>query len=117
VILMWRDQSKSLWVLIDSGADESFMDATMVSELGIPTQPLSVPMDSRAPDGCSIGSVTDSDMVQLDQSQCPFRHGFQETTVRTYSSFSSIHPMFLLFWNFLGSKNTTLLLTGPRAPS
>jgi hypothetical protein len=56
--LLWGDQSKSLRVFIDSGADESFMDATLVLELGIPTQPLSVPMDVRALDGCSIGRVT-----------------------------------------------------------
>jgi hypothetical protein len=55
---MWGDQSKSLQVLIDSGADESFMDATLVSELSIPTQLLSVPMDARALDGRSIGRVT-----------------------------------------------------------
>lgn len=58
VILLWGDQSKSLWVLIDSGADESFMDATMVSELSISTQLLSVTMDARALDGRSIGRVT-----------------------------------------------------------
>lgn len=34
------------------------MDTTLVSELGIPTQPLSTPMDVRALDGCSIGRVT-----------------------------------------------------------
>jgi hypothetical protein len=60
VILLWGDQSKSLRVLIDSGADESFMDATLVSELGIPTQLLSVLMDARAMDGRSIGRVTHS---------------------------------------------------------
>ena len=34
------------------------MDATLASELNIPTQPLSTPMDVRALDGCSIGRVT-----------------------------------------------------------
>ena len=58
--LLWGDQSKSLWVLIASGADESFMDATLVSELSIPTQLLSVPMDARALEGLSIGRVTHS---------------------------------------------------------
>jgi hypothetical protein len=47
-ILLWGNQSKSLWVLIDSGADESFMNVTLASELGMPTQPLSIPMDVRA---------------------------------------------------------------------
>ena len=60
VILLWVDQSKSCRVLIDSGADESFMDATLVSELGISTQLLSVPMDARALDGRTIGRVTHS---------------------------------------------------------
>ena len=57
-ILLWGNQSKSLRVLIDSGADENFWDATLVSELGIPTQPLSLPMDVRVLDGCAIGRVT-----------------------------------------------------------
>jgi hypothetical protein len=57
-ILLWGNQSKSLWVLIDSGADYSFRDATLASELGIPTQPLSIPMDFRALDGSAIGRVT-----------------------------------------------------------
>ena len=34
------------------------MDTTLVSELGIPTQPLFIPMDIRVLDGCSIGRVT-----------------------------------------------------------
>ena len=42
-ILLWGNQSKSLQVLIDSGADDSFLDATLTSELNIPTQPLSIP--------------------------------------------------------------------------
>jgi hypothetical protein len=46
--LLWGDQSKSIRVLIDSGAEESFMDTTMVLELSISTQPLSIPMDVRA---------------------------------------------------------------------
>ena len=34
------------------------MDTTLASELDIPTQPLSIPMDVRALDRCSIGGVT-----------------------------------------------------------
>ena len=41
-------------------ADESFMDATIASELDIPTQPLTVPMDNRALDGSSTEEVTHS---------------------------------------------------------
>ena len=36
--LLWGDQDESLRVLHDSGAHESFIDATLVSELGITTQ-------------------------------------------------------------------------------
>lgn len=60
VILLWGDWSKFLRVLIDYGADESFVHATLVCKLGISTQLLSVPMDARALDGCSIGRVTHS---------------------------------------------------------
>ena len=56
--LLWGDQSKSLQVLIDSGADVSLMDVTLASELGIPTQPLSIPMGVRVLDARSIGRVT-----------------------------------------------------------
>lgn len=87
-LVLWGDQSKSLRVLIDSGADECLMDATIASELGIPTQPLSVLMDARALDGRSIGDVTHSTV--------PFNYGFLVTTVRQYSS--SLHlSMFRLF--------------------
>ena len=66
MLVLWGDQSKSLQVLIDSGADENLVDATIASELGIPTQPLSLPMDARALDGRSIGEATDSTVpVQL----------------------------------------------------
>jgi hypothetical protein len=37
-MLLWMNQSKSHRVLIDSGADESFMDATLAPELDIPTE-------------------------------------------------------------------------------
>ena len=57
-ILLCGDQSKSLWVLIDSGADKSFLDTTLASELNIPSQSLSIPMDVRALDVRSIGVVT-----------------------------------------------------------
>ncbi|KAM9561826.1 uncharacterized protein ACWYII_025626 [Salvelinus alpinus] len=55
--MLWGDRSKSLRVLMNSGANESFMD-TLVSELGISTQLLSVPMNARGLDGRSIGRVT-----------------------------------------------------------
>ena len=41
-----------------TGVAESFLDATLASELNIPTQPLSIPMDVRALDVRSIGRVT-----------------------------------------------------------
>ena len=37
------------------GLMRAFLDTTLASELNIPTQPLSIPMDVRALDGRSIG--------------------------------------------------------------
>jgi hypothetical protein len=54
--LFWGERSKSLRLLIDSGANEGFMDATLVLELGIPTHTISTPMDVKALDGQSTGS-------------------------------------------------------------
>lgn len=59
-ILLWIDRLKSHQVLIDSVADEIFMDATLVSELGVSTQLLSTPNDARPLDRRAIGRVTDS---------------------------------------------------------
>jgi hypothetical protein len=42
-ILLFWNQFKSLRVHIDSGADDSFLVATLASELGIPTQPSPFP--------------------------------------------------------------------------
>ena len=57
-MLLWGNQSKYLLVFMNSGAYESFMDATLASELDIPTQPLSIHMDVRVFDGHSIGRAT-----------------------------------------------------------
>ena len=56
--LLWGDQSKSHQIRIDLRADMSLMDVTLASELSIPTQPRSFPMNVRALYGRSIGQVT-----------------------------------------------------------
>ena len=56
--LLLGDQSKSLQTIIDSAADMSLMDDTLVSELRIPTQPLSITMNVRVLDGRYNGQVT-----------------------------------------------------------
>ena len=43
---------------LSGSSDESFLDATLASELNIATQPLSIPMDVRVLDGRSTGWVT-----------------------------------------------------------
>jgi hypothetical protein len=42
--MLWGDQSNSFQILIDSGADISLIYVTLASEMGIPTQPLSISM-------------------------------------------------------------------------
>ena len=53
--LLGGDQSKSLQILIDSGADMSLMDVTLESELGIATLPFPFPVNVKALDGHFIG--------------------------------------------------------------
>ena len=55
-------------------------------------------------------------MEELPIALFPLICGFQEITVRLYN-FSSWIPLMFLYWDFLGSKNTTPLLTGPRVQS
>ena len=74
----------------------------MLSELGIPTQPLSVPMDARALDGRSIGRVTHSTVPMI------FGHHSESIQLLLTS---------LWFWDFLGSRSTIPILTGPRVQS
>lgn len=57
-ILLWGAQSNTIRVLIDSGADESFIDSALVQQLGISTQRLSTPIEARALDGRPLGKVT-----------------------------------------------------------
>ena len=97
-ILLWGDRSKFLRVLMHSGADGSFMDATLVSDLVISTQHLSIPMDARAFDGHLAGSLT----VRFP-STC-------ECQVNTVSpcSFCSLSLLtYPWFWDCHGSRGTT----------
>lgn len=57
-LLSWKSQSRSVKVIIDSGADESFIHRDLVGLLGIPTHPLSTPVVARALDGRSISRIT-----------------------------------------------------------
>ena len=57
-LLSWRSQSHSGKVVIDLGADESFIHRDLVELLGIPTHPLSTPVVDRAMDGRSISRIT-----------------------------------------------------------
>ena len=99
VILLWGDQVKSLQVLNDSGTDESFMDAT--SSLFPRT----------------LGHWMAAPLEESRTAQFPLICGYQAITVSLYS-FSLLNPLTsLLCWDFLGSKSTIPLLTGPRVQS
>ena len=45
--LMWRERSFPFTALIDSGVDESFIDSRVCQQLGIETEPLNVPLDTK----------------------------------------------------------------------
>ena len=53
-ILLWQDQTFPLSILLDSGADESFIDREVVHQLGIDTIPLDSPIETQALDGSSL---------------------------------------------------------------
>ena len=56
--LWWRTKALPLHALIDSGADESFIDQGIVRQLGIETMPLTIPIDAKGLNGSLIARVT-----------------------------------------------------------
>lgn len=58
VSLFWKRQSIQLSALIDSGADESFIDAALASQLDLPTVGLDQPLRASALDGRLLANVT-----------------------------------------------------------
>ena len=53
---MGASQHTTLQAFIDSGAAESFLDAMLAAELGLPIEPLERPLPVMAIDGRSLGS-------------------------------------------------------------
>ena len=56
--LSWKDQTLEVLALIDSGADESFLDTRLVKQLGLPTEPLEEPQEASTLDGRLLARVT-----------------------------------------------------------
>lgn len=56
--ICWRDQTLELLALIDSGADKSFLDTTLVKQLGLPTELLEEPLEASTLDGRLLARVT-----------------------------------------------------------
>ena len=55
--LLWQDQAFPLTILLDSGADESFINREVVHQLGIDTVPLDSPIETQALDGRTLARV------------------------------------------------------------
>ena len=55
--LMWRERLFPFMALIDSGADESVIDSRVCQQLGIETEPLDVPLDTKALIGMLLARV------------------------------------------------------------
>ncbi|KAJ8013669.1 hypothetical protein DPEC_G00032200 [Dallia pectoralis] len=49
--LSWEQQSLQLSALVDSGADENFLDSNLVSQAGIPVEVLPAPLNAHALNG------------------------------------------------------------------
>ena len=56
--LTFKGQSTELLALIDSGADESFLDSHVVRQLGLATETLDQPLEANALDGRLLARVT-----------------------------------------------------------
>lgn len=56
---MLQDQHVTLPVLIDSGADESFIDHDVAIQLGLETQPLERPLEAKALNGQVLAQVSE----------------------------------------------------------
>ena len=56
--LCWNHQSLFLPALEDSGADENFLDASLVSQACISVEPLTTPLDANALNGMILARVT-----------------------------------------------------------
>lgn len=54
----WDQSSRSLSILVDSGADDNFIDSSFASQAGIPCQLLSHPKRVFALDGRLLAQVT-----------------------------------------------------------
>lgn len=55
--ILWRGQFFPLTALLDSGADESLIDSAICQQLGIETEPLDVPLKTRALNGMLLATI------------------------------------------------------------
>ncbi|KAJ8004088.1 hypothetical protein DPEC_G00155150 [Dallia pectoralis] len=56
--LSWEQQSLQLSALVDSGADENFLDSNLVSQAGIPVEVLPAPLNAHALNGELLARVS-----------------------------------------------------------
>ena len=55
--LTWSGWSFKSFALVDSGAEESFIDSALVLQMGIPTEPLDIPLEANALNGHLLARV------------------------------------------------------------
>ena len=58
VTLAWQGQTRTVPALIDSGADESFIDLQYARKVGLPVSPLKRPLPASALNGHPLGPIT-----------------------------------------------------------
>lgn len=56
--LCWGEQALSLTALVDSGADENFLDANLAAQAGVACEQLDTPVRANALDGKLFALVT-----------------------------------------------------------
>lgn len=58
VSLCWKDQTVPVLALVDSGAEENFIDSELAKQLCVPSDPLPVPLEARGLNRLNLTQIT-----------------------------------------------------------
>lgn len=67
-MLLWAQKKLPLSLLVDSGADDSFIDKSLARQVGLPLEALSEPKTVLDLDGRTLAQITHRTVVLCSQS-------------------------------------------------
>ena len=90
--LSWKGQSFDCSALLDSGADENFLDDTIAKQLDLPSISLDKPLEASALDSTLLANITERTVpVRLQSSG---NNNNNNNTIVLYSAFQNIQGRF-----------------------